>query len=319
MVTNLYKKITLLSAATCGVCGLAFGQSTAYTAPVGYTTTTINQGFNPTAITLHAPALVSGSLEIVQGNVLTDSDITDFATILPAGRTYIIEITGGTGAGATQDFITVTGSTMTMPASIGVDVGSQYKVRVAPTLEEIFGTTTTILKKNNNGANADNVYVPDGLGGYIRYFINASSVWRRVSPAGAAPNTPIMYLDGIFVERKDAGSVSLVITGEVKTTPTISSINQGFNLIGTVYPAGATLQNFGFEDDVLKNNNGANADNIYIPNGLGGYARYFLNASNVWRIVSPAGPAPANVSLTPGLFFERKAAGTVAVDFNVPF
>jgi hypothetical protein len=311
-----YIPYSLLAAAA--ACGMAFGAETAYTTPVGYSTTTIKQGFNLTALTLQTPVVVAGSFTAVSGSDLTDTKVADFAAVLTSGRTFILEITSGTGIGVTQPFVTRLGSTITTPAPVGAAVGDNYKIRIAPTLEEVFGTTTSILAKNNNGSLADNVYVPNGTGGFNRYFLNNSNVWRLVTPAGAAPNVPLIYLDGIFIERKATGTVDFVNSGEVKKGITKSIVRQGFNQLGANYPAGTTLQNFGFETSVLKSNNGSLADNIYIPDGLGGYIRYFLNASNVWRIVTPAGAAPADVPLTSGFLYERKTAGTISVVFTPP-
>lgn len=291
---------------------------TAYTTPVGYVTNSLNQGYNPIGLNLHSSVVATGILEAVSGTTLTDSNGADLTSVLPAGRTFVLEITAGAGLGATQEFTTRTATTMDLPGSIGAALGSSYNVRIAPTLEEIFGTTTSLLKKSNVAGNADNVLVPNGLGGYIRYFLNSAGVWRNATTPGLAPNTPLVYLDGIFVQKVDAAVVNIVVSGQVKTKPTLSSITQGFNLLSTVYPVGSTLQNLGMDSALKKSNVAGNADNVLFPDGAGGYVRYFLNSAGVWRNATNPGLAPANLPITSAIFIERKDLGAVPLNFVPP-
>jgi hypothetical protein len=291
--------------AAAALCGVALGQTTATTTPVGYTTQTLATGFNLVGLTLHPSPLASGAFETVDGNTLTDNDVT-FAPV--AGRSYVLEITSGPLNGYIQEVpaASISANTITTPqnlATMGLAAGVNYKLRVAPTLEEVFGTTDSILKKGATAAAADIVWVPNGSGGYDRYFLNTLNAWRNAA-GGAAPNIPLVYTDGFFVERKDP-AVSFVHSGEVKTGPTVSAVSTGFNLLSTVYPAGVTLQNLGLDDDLKRGATAAAADLVWVPNGTGGYNRYFLNTLNAWRNAA-GGEAPANLALTSAVFIERK-------------
>ena len=303
----------LLAALTTGV---AFSQTTAYTTPVGYSTTTLVNGFNVLGLTLQASAVSSGSLSSVGASSVTVST-ADFTTALTAGATYILEITSGAKNGAIQEITSWTATTLNTPDNLltaGVEATASYKLRKAPTLEDVFGTTASVLKKGATATLADVVWVPTGPGTYNRYFLNTSSAWRNAA-GGAALNKPIIYTDGILVEHKTT-NVDLVTSGEVKTSVTGSVISKGFNLIGTVYPAGVTLQNVGLSN-LKKGATATLADVVWVPKGPGVYDRYFLNTSNVWRNAA-GGAATADLPLTSGILIEKKDAGNTTLTLTAP-
>ncbi|MDP3851284.1 MAG: hypothetical protein Q8Q59_12320 [Luteolibacter sp.] len=304
--------------AAAAACGLASAQ-TAYTTPVGYVTQALTPSkFNLIGLTVQTPVAVAGDLEDVTGAVLTDSDVVDFAAVLTPSRTYIIEITSGTAFGASQDFVTVSGSTVTLPGAItGLANGDKYQIRVAPTLETVFGTTTSVLQKGAVSGSADIVYLPNGSGGYLQYWQNLAGSWRNFIGGSAASNIPVIYLDGILIQKR-AAAASLVFSGEVKTIGSTTAIIKGFNPIGSVYPAGSTLQNIGLADDLLKGAVAGSADIVHIPNGSGGYTLYWLNLASSWRNFIGGGAAPADIPLTTGFFIEKRNVGTVTVDIAPP-
>jgi hypothetical protein len=295
-----------------------FAQTPAFSKPSGYVTQTISQGFNLIGLTLGPSSQLSGKFTAVGTTSVTDSQ-TNFTTGLTAGGLYILEITSGTKDGLVVEIGSWTGNvlnTVDNLSSQGVAIGDGYKLTKAPTLEEIFGTTTSVLTKSSNSSLADNVWVPNGLGGYDRYFLNNSSAWRNAA-GGAALNTPIVFLDGLFVQKRNAGSVSIVITGQVKSDATIINVTQGFNLVGTVFPAGSTLQSSGLDVTLKKNNNSSLADLVWVPTGPGTYARYFVNAGGAWRDAA-GGAAPAALALTSAVFIQRRDAGSTQVLLTPP-
>jgi hypothetical protein len=119
------------------------------------------------------------------------------------------------------------------------------------------------------------------------------------------------------VEKKDAGTVDFVNTGEVKLGGTNYVVSQGFNLIGTTFPAGSTLQNLGLEDDLKKAILAKDADIVWLPTGPGTYDRFFLNTAGAWRNAA-GGTAPVDHPMTSAAFIERKDAGEAAVDTTPP-
>lgn len=285
---------------------LPLAASAATTDPVGYVTQSLSQGFNLVGITVHSATEVSGQPESVAGNTFTDNDV-DFTAALAAGTTYILEITAGPGAGLIQEVTAWTTNSLTTPVDLtvfGVGPSSSFTLRKAQTLEEIFGTSESVLKKAFNIGSADVVWVPDGSGNYDRFFLHSSNAWRSASNVNA-PNIPVVYTDGVLIEKKDVGTVQLVLEGEVKTAATSVPVINGFNVISVVYPAGATLQNIGLENSVKAAFNIGSADVIWVPTGPGTFARYFRHSSGNWRNDSNVN-VTAPVPLPSALLIERK-------------
>ena len=225
-----------------------------------------------------------------------------------------LEITSGAATlnGTVTEIVTFSGSTLNTVDNLstaGAIIGTTYTLRKAPTLAEAFGTTNSVLAKSNSINSADVLHVPSGGGQYTRYHQRTDGDWRNATTntINGVNNTPLIYLDGVFLERKSATPIDLVLTGEVKTTPTISSIVNGFNLLGTVYPAGSTLQTLGLENDLVGNNSINNADIVHIPTGNGTYARYHLRTDGAtWRNATTNTINPPSVPITSAIFIERK-------------
>jgi hypothetical protein len=286
----------------------SFGQTEAKTKPVGYESITLNANqFNIIGLRLQGSTVASGALETIGTSSVTDNE-GSFATILTSGKTYVLEITSGTLSGLTVEATWTSGNVLNTPdnlSSAGVLAGVSYNLRPALTLEEIFGTTSSVLQKGFNASNSDIVWIPNGSGNYDRYFLRSTDSTWRTSSGNAAPNVALVYTDGIMIEKRSNGA-TLVLSGEVKTGGSTAVVINGFNVISSVYPAGVTLQNFGLDDDVKKGLNASGADIVWVPNGSGNYNRYFLRSTdNTWRL-SDGSAAPASVSLTPGIMIERK-------------
>jgi len=308
--------IPLTALAALVATGSLSAQTPAFSKPSGYATQTLQPGFNLVGINLVKSAAVAGSFSAV-GTSSVQVGTADLS-VLTAGL-HVLEITSGPAVGRLVEFIAWSGNTITTVDNLqaaNVAVGNGFVIRKAPTLEEVFGTTASVLNRNNNSDNADIVWVPNGLGGYSRYFLNNAGAWRNAL-GGAALNVPLVYIDGLFVERKGVNSASLVITGQVKTTLTSIALGTGFNLVGTIFPAGATLQNSGLDATLVRNNNSDNADIVWIPTGPGTYARYFVNNAGAWRNAL-GGAAAANLPLTSAIFVQRKGSGSVTANITPP-
>jgi hypothetical protein len=327
MKTTLY---SLLAAAA----ALGFAQAqTAYTTPVGYSTQSLLQGFNVSGLTLQTPSLAAGDFETVVGTALTDSELTFTPT---AGRTYVLEIVEAANAaavGTIQEIAaaSISGTTITTPQDISglVAAGDKYILRVAPTLEEIFTTVPLasggVLVAALNSTNADVVWVPTGTGSYNKYFLHSgTSAFRIAGTTTPSPNIPLVYPDGLLIEKKTTAVASLTVTGEVKTVGTNSVIIQGFNLVGTVAPVGLTLRTAGLEDDLTAALNTTNADIVWLQNPVTlAYDKYFRHSGSggTWRSFN----APTVVldplidPVMPSAFLiEKKGATPSNLDLNVP-
>jgi hypothetical protein len=280
------------------------------TTPVGYVSQTLQaNAFNSIGLTLHKSPLVSSQLTEVTANSVSSS-LLDFTSLLTPGSTYILEITSGTGVGTIQEVTSWDGDTLSLPQNltlVGVVIGDSFKIRKAPTLEEVFGTTVTVLAKGFNAGAADIVWVPDGNAGYTRYFLHASNAWRNAANSAASPNIPLVYTDGILIE-KGSASASLVISGELKKEGTNAVIVKGFNLISVVAPVGSTLQNLGLEDDLASGFNAGAADIVWVPVSAGQYARYFRHNTAGWRSADTNVNVTVDVPLPSAILIERGGA-----------
>lgn len=321
---------TLLAAAA-----ISQAQTTVYTAPVGYTTHTLKQGTNALGLTLQTPSLATGTFETVNPTTLTDNNVT-YSPV--AGRTYVLEITGGSLTGSIFEIpaANISGSTIsviTTPATnlvtLGLTTTATYKLRVAPTLEEIFTTVPFanggVLKAALSAGSADIIWIPTGSGAYAKYYLKSNNrAFHDATTNAASPNVPIVYADGFFVQKKDTTSASLTVTGEVKTVGTNSALTQGFNLISAVAPVGLNLFNAGLEDDLTAALSAGSADEVWIQQPNLSYIKYFRRSGSGagWRISGTSttltqAQAEA-VVLSPGFQIQRKSSNTVNLDLNVP-
>ena len=304
--------IPITLAATFVASGISSAQTPAYSKPSGYVTQPLIQGFNPVGFTLQQPITTSGTFTAVSASSTSDST-KNFTSLLVAGATYTLEITSGTAVNQVVEIVSFAGSqlnTVDNLVTAGALNGNSYAIRKASTLEEIFGTTDSVLTKNNSVNNADLVWIPNGSGGYTRYFQNAAGAWRNATSPSLAPNTPVIYLDAAFIQRRAATPVDLVTAGQVITRPSKSAILNGFNFISTVFPVGSTLQNVGLDGSLTRNNSVNNADIVWVPNGMGGYTRYFLNATGGWRNATNPGLVTTDVPITTAIFIQRKTTAT---------
>ena len=282
--------ITTLAAMLLGTAGAFAVESAAYTKPSGFVTHTLKAGqFNLIGLTLHQPIAVTGAFETVSGTTLTDSDV-NFDTALTAGTTYILEIIDAADTslnGTIQEVTDWSGNTITTPQNLvtdGLAVGDKYQLRAAKTISDIFGATNIAgLQPTDEfkSDEADVVFVPNGAG-FDKYFysnLTGATGWFK-SDFTAADNAPLPYMDAIFVLRRAATDLNLVVTGSVKTIQVTLALGAGaFNYITTVYPVGATLGNSGLEANLTATDEfkADEADVVYMPNGSGGYNTYFYS------------------------------------------
>ena len=287
-------------------------QTPAYSKPSGYVTQQLAVGFNLISVTLQKPVIFTGQLSAVNGASLSFSANHN----LPAGKMLILEITSGTKLATVQEFNVYSTNSITLPAPItGLAQGDSIAVREAPTLEEIFAEN---LASGSNSSTSDIVWLPAGGGNYDRYYyrtpLAGAKGWRKLGTTEVnAPNTPVVYFEGLFVEVKSTPK-PIVMTGEVKTTATSFVVQNGFNLVGTVYPVGSTLASSGLQTQVATSSNSASSDIIWVPTGPGSFSRYYfrtpLAGAQGWRTLTPTEAAvdATTITLPSSVFIERKGA-----------
>lgn len=335
-----YKYAFLAAAAACG---LAQAADTAYTTPVGYSSLALTAGYNVPGLSLQTPTLAAGAFSAVSGTLLTDATASFAPT---SGRLYVLEITSGTLVGTIQEVpaASITATTLTTTDDLqvaGLQVGDKYKLRVAPTLEEIFGTTSLanggVLDSALSVGASDVIWVPNGSGGFDKYYLRTSGAppvgTFRSTPANVnTPNVPVVYADGMFIEKKAATPATLTVSGEVKTQGTNSTITFGYNLVNIVAPVGLNLLNAGLEDNLFPALSVGSADEVWVLEANKSWSKYYRRstytpsaADSGWRI---AGSVPANTPITEAqaaaialpstIMINKKNAGTVPLTLNVP-
>lgn len=296
----------------------------ASTTPVGYASQTISQGFNLVGLTLQGSATAVGNFETVAGTALTDTGVTYSVT---AGRTYVLEITSGTLNGTIQEVLAanISGSTITTPDNLqtsGLLVGDTYKLRLAPTIEEVFGVDGSVVTRGANSGVADVIWVPNGAT-TTQYFIHPTGNVRIAGGQVLAPNVPLIYSDAVWVQKKGLTSTTLTVTGEVKLTGTNSVAVQGYNLVSIVAPVGLNLFNSGLAEDIAVGANAGVADLVWVPTGAGAYSKYFRHPTGFWRdsaapLVNMTQAQAEAVVFPSAVLVQRKGLTAAALSLNVP-
>jgi hypothetical protein len=283
--------------------GLAFGQTTAYTTPVGYVTETLSQGgYNLLGLTLQQTAVAAGVFTAKASNApaagctLTVAAI-DFTTptgtpakpLLDPLKTYILELPDGSvqelAPGTWGQHTLVTPEdispliTVDQPTATPPVVGTKFVLRPAATVTDIFGAQNTAgLKPSPDGGltDCDLILVPTGgilLGIYFFNDGQGGTGWYtdQQAPGG---DIVLAYPDGFYVQRRPAvdEGLKLTITGEVKKTPTGSIIATDYNYLGGVAPVGLTLATSGISNYITASPDGdpLKGDNVMLAK-VGGY------------------------------------------------
>lgn len=323
--------IPLTTLAALSVASPLHAQTPAFSKPSGYTTKSLLQGFNLVGLNLQTPTVASGVFENAVGTALTDDELS----LSPvAGKTYILEITASATpalVGTIQDIAStsISGTTITSNddlAALGLAAGDSYALRVAPTLEDVFGVVSVTnggtLQAALNSGSADVVWIPNGTGNYAKYYLHGSGAFRNVATNLASPNVPLVYADGFFVQKKGTTAASLTVTGEVKLVGTNSVCVQGFNPISTVSPTGLNLWNSGIADDIQASLNSGSADIIWVQQANLTYEKFYRHSSGNWRNVvantNLTQEQAEAISLSNGVLIQRKGASPINLDLNVP-
>ncbi|MDA7936041.1 hypothetical protein N9C01_01630 [bacterium] len=290
------KMNSLKTAAAIGLTALAISSAAAQTAskPVGYETLNYGAGFTPLGLRLHAAPVTSGEIASVQADSITVTG-ADFGTLLTAGADYVLEIENGSGI--IQVVNTWAGENITTPSDLSADVaaGATFTVRPVATLDSVFGSAVAagggVTAGNGGVGSSDQVWVPDGSGGYNKYYFDNfappnydAASWVQlelgdgVDPKVDGAATNLIYADGIVMVAQNASS--FVVTGSVKLTETELTILPGFTFVSSVAPAGATLDTaFGNPPSGLVVGNGGvgSADQIWIQGAGGDYNKYYFD------------------------------------------
>jgi len=334
---KLMKNTTILTMAALllGSSGL-MAQSTAYTKPSGFVTHTLKAGkYNMIGLTLLEAITVAGKFTAVSGTTLTDSGV-DFDFSLTTGKTHILEVTSGTLAGTIQEVIDWSGNTITTPADLvadGLAVGDTYQIRLSQTLQGVFGQNNEAGLKSGSASEADLIWVPDGASDYTKFYYHPGASFPVAVPAGwrvlggaEALEVPLVYTDGLLVERRGDTDLNLVITGSVKTTSVSIAIPGKYTYISSVFPVGSTLSNSEISDS-MKHGLASEADLIWIPkDDATDYDKYYYHPGSSfpvtvaagWKLLGGGDSDQADASLKAGMIIEKRASEAFNLKLTPP-
>ena len=319
MKATTLKKAALVAGSLSFLAGSAFSQ-TAVSGAGGYETLTIRgEGkFTTIGLRLHEPQVVSGTFDSQDGSNLSDADV-NFDDVLTEGTRYLVEITGGTSSeGTVIEVDSWSGSDLSVDGAAADDV-TDYTIRAAKTINDVFGADNSLgLSPDTTGAGGASVgkiFVPDGAGFKSYSYIDLGQAFQGwadslLNPAG---DTPLNYVDAIIVNEPGAEDLSLVVTGMVKTSPTVLPVDQLFTYVGTVYPTGSTLANSGLSGSLTADTTGAGGgDSVYVPkDDASGYTRYqFLDLGDAFTGWADNTLTPSDdVELTSGVVIDQNGTG----------
>jgi hypothetical protein len=314
-------------------CGMAQGAATAYTTPVGYETLDLAAGYNYLGLRLQGEVKFAGKLTGVTTSSVSDSSV-DFTTLDDA-KTYILEVENANGV--TQEILGsaaggVGGHDLTTPdLSAKVAVNDLYKVRVAATLNSIFGAANQAgLESSAYGPGGDIIYFPTGSANFnLYYYDDFNASWSDYG-TGEAVNGDLValnYADSFLIYGGGVGASTLTVTGEVKTKTTGFNLDPGYNFVGSVYPARATLSST-FDEAVTLNlidrsAYGPGGDIVYVPTGGGNFNLYYYDDFNAsWSDYGTGEAVTASgIDLTSGVIIyneglQSDVVGTAPTGYN---
>jgi len=333
-------KLTYSLLAAAAACGMAQGQTTAYTTPVGYVTVPMSPGqFTFGGLTLQSQSVAAGVLSSSTATSVTASGGIDFTALLTPGTIYILELPDGT----IQEVSSWNGATLNTQENVSASVvngTTTYKLRPCATVASVFGLNNTAgltSSQDGDASTVDNVivYTAPGISTNIYYFDANGNGSRDEADfdgwytAGGEPadNQVIPYADGFLVQRVAGSLKTLVVTGEIKTSPTKSVLGSGFNFLSSVSPAGLTLIQSGLHQHISTSSDGdsTTVDNVVV-NVAGNQTNVYFFDLNQNGVIDAAdgdawytaGGDPANDFALEGGFYIINVGAAKPYTISVP-
>ena len=240
---------TLLAAAM--ACGLAHGQTTAFTTPVGYYNFNAAAGPNLAVPGFVNSASFAGKLVGAGAITLTvaTGSITAGAFNAAGGfATHYVEITqAGSNQGVVIDIASNTNSIVTLASNItalSLTGTETITIRKHVTISTYHASAESLLSPFS-----DNVTIYNANGSSDTYYFLGAGAWSSdfVNPDGS--NRPIPPGTGVIFNT--AANVALTIVGEVKSSDVVVQLNGGgvINIVGPINPlvgSSALIKDLGF-------------------------------------------------------------------------
>ena len=280
------KMTTLKSVAIAvGLASSAFGQATSPV--VGYETQVLRPGeFNLFGVRLFNQAEVTGTFTGSTATTLTDAN-ADFSS-LDAATMYTIEFASGSSIVGVPG-ASFAGTTVSDVSGVDASFETGYVVRESATISSVFGADNSaglLASAAADPSAADLVFIPQPDGSFVTVFFSTFADdpnfagWLNSSTFEQVPDLVLDTDSGLFIQTQPTSSPSVVTSGAVKTLPSSITVDQPFSLVGTSYPAGATLESSGMEAFLQSSVNAdpTEADVVFIPNPDGSFSQAFFSS-----------------------------------------
>jgi hypothetical protein len=195
-----------------------------------------------------------GSVATFSGGVPTNLDAT-----------YVLEITSGANEGWWSTVTSSTASTITTNDAFpgGLASGTTVSVRKHNTVQSFLGENTPGIIPSD-GVEGDEVQLlnPDQTLTPVAYFpaevTDGDADWYNLATSAIANDTIIYPGTGVIIKTKSVSNLTLVSTGEVKTTDTQVDVYPGLNVIAQTAAAGASLNASGINTNLIPLNAAGN-------------------------------------------------------------
>ncbi len=234
------------------------------TSPVyGWYRTTFDEGFQTHGLSLNRDAVFASRVAGVVGEAVVATSGGLLAAVGSSNdeRAHYLEFTGGALEGhrielresQSNDEVvaldTLAGRSTLRPLPMEGVVGAPFVVRAHRTLGEAY--PIDLFRGGHDSDTSDRVlFLVNGR--YDRYFPlkrNGSGYWTSVADAVLKPATDLVIPPGVgcFVQRpQGAGPLSLLVTGQVRTTGFVQRYDEGYQLVASPHafdtsPAGRGL------------------------------------------------------------------------------
>ena len=314
MKATSLKTAALLAGSIALLAGNATAQATS--GVVGYETNDIDPGFNYLGLRLHEVEAFIGTFDSSTASSLDNSG-ADFSSIVGAS-TYFVRLTDGTLDGT---LIEVPGTSFTATGIAGLsgitsDYEAGYEVRLAATINSIFGATNEAGLLEGDQNSADIVWLNNGSGGFNRFYYATPNPpfvaggWTEIGGAGDGART-IPFTDGMIVQRRGGTSIPLVVVGDLLAGSATAPVLTGFNYLSSLYPVAATLGSSGLQGQLVVGDQNS-ADVVWLGDGAGGFQRFYDATPNPpfvaggWTEIGGAGNE--STALTSGMILQRRGA-----------
>ncbi len=305
-------KYSLLLSVLIGISPLC-AQNQISSKPVGFEKLELKKGFNYLGLRLLEKPVYHGNINRLSGKIIKVKNRHNINT-----GNYLLEVTSGLAEGTVIE-ASVTANlglriTLGQNLSSELAVGDAFTIREPHTLASIFGEFNEAgLTSTGASGTSDQVFIPDGNGGFYRYNYSAINfagdrAWKNRSGNIVNPNlVTLNYTDTMIINAQS--EKTLTVEGHLKLTPTSFAITRNVNYLASCYPVGSTLESaFGATNSagLISTGSSGNSDQIWMPDGSGGFDRYNYSAINfagdrAWKDRYGNIINPSSIELTPAI------------------